>query len=1265
MQNRRISSIMCVQASHRGGGTMKSIYTYYKERLIEISGKNRSLYIRSFGKKTGYDLGRIFSADPARAEEFFDFLWSGGRDKYTVISPEIASLKKILTPEDAAERKTARAKQPFAAALEKEASAVAVLRREAEDIEKETGRYELFVGYPFVCGGIRDMSIKAPLLFFPVEAEITERNTVCLSLKRNESVRLNQALVFAYAQAKNLNIDEMETDFAGLRASGFAGIDAVLSYLAKFGIRMRMSDKKTVVPFDALPEPDPKDALEVKRAVVLARYSLANSIYNDYSELERSHMTNAAIEELFEPHKTRRRKPKPGKDRNCYCISDLDYAQHKVVEKVAASGNMVIYGPPGTGKSQTIVNLISDALCKGKRVLVVSQKKAALDVVYNRLGDLNEKAMFIVDPVKERGDFYARCLARHEEAMKKRTGDYSAEYADTAEKLARETAKLKEISDTFDADNGFGISLMDMYYGSFIPGKKSGENAIYSAMLKDKELLSMDYPSMRAAIDSLLEHDKTEIYYNFVENKKVNPFIQHLKPDLPIDTLAWARNKFTELTGAKRAVFDEADYPFARQIIAHYDKLADKRNEKAFIRMLAGFEYPSAEKFLRVSRVLFFMYPFAKIRMIRKEREIKRLYEQTKDAIAEFVGDYEFLREVLTYEGYAMALGGIFEGNENTLSNLKAALADYVKVSDLSVSLRNFSRAEKHILAFAYKITDNYERFRNVIVKLLPLRVYHEIINCEKSKKEELSATVDFENIKARINTLTGKLAGISRRICADSFIPEYKEMYENNANAKDYLYQITKKQNFWPIRRAMEVFGDYLLTLYPCWLLSPENVSSILPLKKNLFDLVLFDEASQVFIENTVPAIIRGKNVVVSGDAKQLRPTTTFMRRYMGGADDDGDLTMQAALEVESLLDLAVARLGNANITYHYRSRSRGLIDFSNKAFYEGLLHISPDINRSLRNRAIERISVKGTWQDRRNVQEAAETVKLLKKLFKGRANDTVGIITFGIEQQACIEDAIEKECIKDSDFRTAYIKAANRKEDGSDVGLFIKNIENVQGDERDIIIFSIGYAKGEGDRVASHFGALSVEGGENRLNVAVTRAKKKIYVITSIEPEDLRVEGSKNSGPKLFKAYLTYARAVSAGNKAEINAVLNALCPPSGTVRHAELTVPVEQQIASKLRSMGYETDTDLGSGTNKISVAVYDRKHDRYVLGIQVDKVLYSANETPLERDVYACRFLEQKGWNIMRVWSRDWWHNSHDVIERIRRRIEAVMTQPLSK
>lgn len=1244
---------------------MKSIYTYYKERLIEIGGKNRSLYIRSLGKKTGYDLGRLFVGDDARAEEFFDFLWSGRRDALTVISPKISALKKIFAAcADAAADDKRRKSPTFVSLLEKEADYISALKHEAEDVEKETGRYELFVGYPFVCGAVKDLPIKAPLIFFPVEVEISERNTVTICAKRGERVRLNQALIFAYAQAKNLDLDEMETDFDNLRRAGLSDEKAVLSYLKKYGINLRLSDKEKLTPFASLSDQD-GGALTIKKSCVLMRHALANSIYSDYSALERSHMTNDAITELFNLKPSRSKRAKKAKDRNCYCISDLDYAQHNVVEKVSDYGNMVIYGPPGTGKSQTIVNLISDALCKGKRVLVVSQKKAALDVVFNRLGALNSKAMFVVDPVKERADFYARCNARHEEVMSKRVEDNYSYYNETARRLDHEIARLREISDAFERDNGFGISLIDMYYGSFIPGKDSDEYTIYTAMLKDKTLRTMDYPTMRGAVDTLLARDKTEIYYNFVEKKKTNPFIQHFRPDLSLDTLVQARRKFSLLARTRKEVFDEAEYPFAQQIIAHYDKLSDKNNENAFIRMLAGFEYPSEEKFLRVSRVVFPLYPVAKARMSGKEKELRQKYEKTKKAVDAFVKDYEFLSEVLTKEGYRMALSGLFERNEKVFANLKAAFSDYVKVNDVAVSLNNFSAAEKHILNFAYGISSDYEHFRNAIVKLLPLRIYYEIINCERDRKEELSETVDFENIKARINTLTGELAVISKKICENSFVAEYKTLNETREDAKDYLYQISKKQKLWSLRHTMEVFGSYLLTLFPCWLLSPENVSSILPLKKNLFDLVLFDEASQVFIENTVPAIIRGKNVVVAGDAKQLRPTATFMRRYMGGADDDDNLPMQAALEVESLLDLAIARFDNANLTYHYRSKLRGLIDFSNKAFYDGMLHISPDISRSLRNRAIERIRVNGTWQDRKNVAEANEIVALLKKLFKKRSSDTMGIITFGSEQQSCIEDVIEKECAANAQFRTDYIQAVGRKENGQDVGLFIKNIENVQGDERDIIIFSIGYAKGGNDKVATHFGALSMDGGENRLNVAVTRARKKIYVVTSIEPEDLKVDSSKNNGPKLFRSYLTYARAVSNGNAAEINAVLDAMCPPPATVGRAELTVPVEQQIAQKLRRLGYEADTNLGSGTNRISVAVYEKRRDKYILGIQVDKVLYAAHETPLERDVYACKFLEQKSWNVMRVWSRDWWHNSHEVTQRILRRLESVSTHTAVK
>ena len=167
-----------------------------------------------------------------------------------------------------------------------------------------------------------------------------------------------------------------------------------------------------------------------------------------------------------------------------------------------------------------------------------------------------------------------------------------------------------------------------------------------------------------------------------------------------------------------------------------------------------------------------------------------------------------------------------------------------------------------------------------MLEKIIPIRLYHEIIRYEESAKNELSVMVDFENIRARIVNLKNEKIDISKKLAEQSFNDEYEKLFETRPDNKDYLYQISKKQNYWTIRKMMEVYGDYLLNLFPCWLLSPENVSNILPLTRNLFDVVLFDEASQVFIENTLPTIYRGNRIVVAGDAKQLRPTTTFMKR-------------------------------------------------------------------------------------------------------------------------------------------------------------------------------------------------------------------------------------------------------------------------------------------------------------------------------------------------------------------------------------------------
>ena len=258
-------------------------------------------------------------------------------------------------------------------------------------------------------------------------------------------------------------------------------------------------------------------------------------------------------------------------------------------------------------------------------------------------------------------------------------------------------------------------------------------------------------------------------------------------------------------------------------------------------------------------------------------------------------------------------------------------------------------------------------------------------------------------------------------------------------------------------------------------------------------------------------------------------------------------------------------------------------------------------------------------------------------------------------MEQENAIEDEIDALAERDDDFRNALIVEQNRKDNGEDVSLFVKNLENVQGDERDIIIFSTGYAKNEYGKVVAHFGLLSNEGGENRLNVAITRAKEKIYVVTSIEPEELNVDGSKNIGPKLFKEYLKYVRAVSNGNSLETGIILNNLLP---TIENstADLSENLQQQVKSELENMGYCVECNIGNTANKIPLAVYNKKKDKYLLGIEFDYSAFESSESVLERDVYHPAFLESRGWQIVRIWSRDWWLNKKKVLNHLSKILE---------
>ena len=302
---------------------MKSIYKYYKERLIEISGKNRSLYSKNISKKYAYDIGAVIGDDKKEFDEFFTFLWKGKRSGYTLIKKEakdrlsknfnlenkikasFIDTKNMSTEEKRSEnlRRERVKKEETKKLLLSQVSQLKSLKREIEEFAKETGRYEMFIGYPFVTGYInKDMQIKGPLILFPVTINIEDDQTVSIEAKQDELIQFNKVLVLAYAKEHKLNYDGLIMEFDNLIDYKLKSIEDVVDYLSAYGFKLEwQGDKKGLIKFDQIAEPSFKDdALKVVNACVIGRFPLANAIYNDYSLLEKKRLSSEAIDQLLE-----------------------------------------------------------------------------------------------------------------------------------------------------------------------------------------------------------------------------------------------------------------------------------------------------------------------------------------------------------------------------------------------------------------------------------------------------------------------------------------------------------------------------------------------------------------------------------------------------------------------------------------------------------------------------------------------------------------------------------------------------------------------------------------------------------------------------------------------------------------------------------------------------------------------------------------------------------------------------------------------------
>ena len=1273
---------------------MNPIYSKYKERFIQISGNNRSIFVKGIVKKYNFDIGAIME-NRNDTDEFTDFLWHQRRSfslindkvvqkmlKQAAKSDSVAEVGEKLIPdalgiEDEAlaaditvqvkKKKNVKDLSPSQKIVSGQLASLKYLKREVEEMEKETGLYDLYIGYPFVVGQLSpDIQLRAPLLLFPAHIHI-EKDEATLTLTPNQPVMLNKAFVLAYAKEHNISTDKLIQEFDPLADDTFSNPYDVADYLNAHGFKLRSTRRKTLQSFDA--SYVPMEGLEIKNYALIGKFPLANAIYNDYLALEKDNLTTPSIDALLAPKKTRRemkaeRRVKAREERKkrknaelmnptFYPINDLDYAQENALAEINKQDNIVIYGPPGTGKSQTIVNIISDAMCKGKRVLVVSQKRAALDVVFSRLGKLNSKAMLIPDPEKEKMSFFERVRTMHAAAYASGYADEQAHYKKVEFDIRKEIDTLQSISDSLFTKTRFGLTLQEMYAGSYNIGKDSKDYKLYNKLV-DTEIARMNYPELSEDLGLIRDKNLAHFYLERAEIVKNNEMVEHVLAEVDVHRLKEAKSFIEKILSRPIVPFDSAKYAYSRYLTAFYleNAATDRRDIKRVAKMITGYEHPSLQRWLSVSAfpLMWPVYPFVKHSFNSKMENVMIDLNVAKTVLDEHAEEYRPLSKVLDAEGYALAVGGLLNGNNYFLKKLNDALDNYVKVRDMNSALNSLSDRVKAILKFAALNSEGDEiSMREVLDKILPIRIYHEIVSMDYAVEEFLSKTVTFDSMRQRILHLKQDQRELSRALATSRFNEIYAQYFKTAPDSKDFLYDIQKQRGLRPLRQMFDFFGEYLLRLFPCWLLSPEVVSTILPLKRDLFDLVVFDEASQIFIENALPAMYRGTKVVIAGDSKQLRPTAGFVKKYFGNGMQDSsfDLSTQAALEVESLLDLATARYYPVHLTYHYRSKYAELIDFSNAAFYENKLQIAPNTERDFVSPPIERIKVKGAWQNRHNHEEALAVVKIVKNILSHRGeNESIGIVTFNMEQKEYIEDMLDAEADRSQLFRRQLFAERNRVVDGENVSLFVKNLENVQGEERDVIIFSVGYARNDYDRVVAQFGSLSMEGGENRLNVAVTRAKKKVYVVTSIEPEELdKNETTKNAGPKLLKKYLAYARAVSSGNRAEVKDILMSMHRP------AEVIDPIgayELQIKEQLEKLGYEVDINLGNTDYKLSLGIYDREIGSYVLGVECDYQAFHSSPSVLERDVYRFKFLESKGWVIVRVWSRDWWLSRTKVL-----------------
>lgn len=1045
-------------------------------------------------------------------------------------------------------------------------------------------------------------------------------------------------------------------------------------------------------------------------------------------------------------------------------VVDADSSQTEAIELARSGKSFVLQGPPGTGKSQTITNIIAECLAQDKKVLFVSEKLAALNVVYDKLrkAGLDEFCLELHSHKANKKDVIAdlcRTLKDKKSILSDRAKKETETKIQTQKELDQYAVELHKIRPVINKtlyklyeEVSACRKAPDMEY--VIPGiKNKGEEYINQAKtalnryaeytrsvgydyhqnvwygyvfedssfetavrlksdLKDSITLLENIKSLNRSLNekySISAKNMRQAYalgdfFNLVKNSGfVTPALLNA-PSLSnvVKTVASMRDLANEILKRKRTIddmFDEDIYKLDGQTL--YKKL---------IKEFKGF-------FSRVFSWLF----FGEYRRIKKELKLcKKHGKGVNYRVAVSMTDALRVYQQKSLEFNALEEKVVYLFGENyngvntdfrklmkeldKLTKICSAKPDFALLKTFDNQKFNEEKGEFSTLSDCFEesfkgLEEAEERvvlkydLREYDVRQANLEILEEKYRGCLDNVDKLDDWCEFVKLLKKLEVLDLRDfvdSAIKKCVAAEEILPVYKKAFYrqwidavlhdsplliklsrvphdeavklfktkdklefeiNKAKIKAklsakrpdldmiahggavavLLREGEKKRKQKGIRKLLEEIGELTQTLKPCFLMSPLSVSTFLSPDMR-FDVVIFDEASQVFPQDAVGAIYRGKQLIVVGDSKQMPPSNFFNGSTVSTDDDEetDDVT-----DFESILDICSVTFPQKRLKWHYRSRFEQLISFSNKNFYENELITFPSPKKNVDGCGVDYIYVDGVFdrQTKTNRAEAEKIVDLVFENIEKYPNRSLGVVAFSISQQTLIEKLIAKRRQQDAS-KEPFFKS-DREEP-----FFVKNLETVQGDERDTIIFSIAYGKDSQGRLILNFGPINREGGERRLNVAFTRAKYNVRLVSSMRHTDIDLSKTQSVGVKLLKEYLDYAE------NGEI-----ALERAVSVNTFEEYDSEFETEVCEFLRAKGYSVDTQVGCSSFKIDLALKNPDTSDYLLAIECDGASYHSSKNARDRDRLRQEILERIGWKFYRIWSTDWFRNNRAEKERL--------------